>query len=342
MSVLSFKPNIVVDDLLSVLKERNKDIISQRFGIGRKEEGKTLEEIGKKYGITRERVRQIINFSLNTIKENPIMERRKEAFEELKDNLEKRGKILSERDVLEHFSPEPISQRYIYFLLVLGDEFKKFKEDEEFNHRWTIDEEFAHKVHNVLRDLHKEIREEDVIPEQEILNILNKKIENIVRERVNEEILKLWLRLSRLIANNPMGEWGLVSSPHINPRGVRDLIYLVMRKQKEPMHFTEAAEKIKEYFSKKVHLATVHNELIKDPRFVLVGRGLYALKDWGYRPGITKEIIENIIRERGPLTKEEIVEAVLKERHIKENTILINLHNRKYFRRDKDGRYAII
>jgi hypothetical protein len=95
-------------------------------------------------------------------------------------------------------------------------------------------------------------------------------------------------------------------------------------------------------FNKKAHVATTHNELIKDPRFVLVGRGLYALAEWGYAPGIVRDVIAQVIEKNGPLTKEEIVDKVLKERYVKENTIIVNLQNPKYFRRDKDGKYAVM
>ena len=95
-------------------------------------------------------------------------------------------------------------------------------------------------------------------------------------------------------------------------------------------------------FSKKAHIATTHNELIKDPRFVLVGRGLYALSEWGYINGIVKDVITKILDKSGPLTKKEIVEKVMKERYVKENTILVNLQNSKNFKKEKDGKYSLI
>ena len=85
---------------------------------------------------------------------------------------------------------------------------------------------------------------------------------------------------------------------------------------------------------------TVHNELIKDPRFVLVGRGLYALKEWGYEEGQVKDVILKILKEaRKPLPKEEILAGVLKQRMVKENTVLLNLNNKKYFLKTPEGKY---
>jgi len=164
-------------------------------------------------------------------------------------------------------------------------------------------------------------------------------VKELSEEHRDEEVIKRWLRLSKKIGKNPLNEWGKADSKNVKTRGVKDYTYLVMRKHGEPMHFREVAEAITKTFNRKTLAATTHNELIKDPRFVLVGRGRYALKEWGYKPGIVREVIAEILKENGPMTKEEIVDAVLKERFLKRNTILVNLHNAKYFKKLKDGRY---
>jgi DNA-directed RNA polymerase delta subunit len=115
-----------------------------------------------------------------------------------------------------------------------------------------------------------------------------------------------------------------------------------LRKHGSPIHFKEVAKAITAVFSKKAHVATTHNELIKDPRFVLVGRGLYALKEWGYMDGVVKDVIIKLIEKHGPMSKDEIIGKVLKERYVKENTIIINLQNKKYFRKNKDGKYETV
>ena len=122
---------------------------------------------------------------------------------------------------------------------------------------------------------------------------------------------------------------------------MRDYAFLVIRKHGSPIHFREVAKQISIIFKKKAHVATTHNELIKDPRFVLVGRGLYALKEWGYISGVVKDVIRKIIEKNGPLSKEEIIEKVMKERYVKENTIIVNLQNQKFFKKDKTNKYHI-
>src|SRR5580704_15519969 len=66
-----------VSELLEVLDDRERKIIFQRFGLdGGKP--KTLEEVGKKFGVTRERIRQLQNIALAKLrralskKEKPI------------------------------------------------------------------------------------------------------------------------------------------------------------------------------------------------------------------------------------------------------------------------------
>ena len=44
---------------LRKLSDRERRIIVSRFGIGKADEPKTLEEIGALFGLTRERIRQI-------------------------------------------------------------------------------------------------------------------------------------------------------------------------------------------------------------------------------------------------------------------------------------------
>jgi DNA-directed RNA polymerase delta subunit len=154
-----------------------------------------------------------------------------------------------------------------------------------------------------------------------------------------EDVLKRWLSMARVIDCNALGEWGRASSPSINAKGVRDYAYLAMRRHGSPMHFREVSKSILDLFKKKAHPATCHNELIKDNRFVLVGRGLYALRDWGYKEGVVRDVISEILKKEGPLSKQEIFDRVKRERYVKDNTILVNLH--QHFKKQKDGRYTL-
>ena len=122
---------------------------------------------------------------------------------------------------------------------------------------------------------------------------------------------------------------------------MRDYAFLVIRKHGSPIHFRDVADSITKVFNKKAHVATTHNELIKDPRFVLVGRGLYALAEWGYMSGVVRDVIKKVIEKNGPLTRQEVIDKVLKERYVKENTIVVNLQNPKFFKKDEVGKYHL-
>ena len=56
-----------LDGLLSVLDQRERQIIDERFGLSGKKP-LTLEEVGREFGVTRERIRQLQNGALEKLK----------------------------------------------------------------------------------------------------------------------------------------------------------------------------------------------------------------------------------------------------------------------------------
>ena len=340
-TAIKFKPKQVTKRLLAVLPERARNVLIKRYGLGGDAERMTLEAIGGTYDITRERVRQIENYAINNIKKSEAYTKEKEAFDELEAVLHELGGLVSEEDFLNHVSKDESIQNHINFMMILSHQFKREKEDDQFRHRWYIDRDLSDKVHDSLRKLYKNLSDDDLIQESEMISQFLEHIKELSDKYKKEEIIKRWLSVSKKIGRNPLGEWGLSSSPNIRAKGMRDYAFLVIRKHGSPIHFTQVAKAITEIFGKKAHVATTHNELIKDPRFVLVGRGLYALKEWGYISGVVKDVIRKLIEKHGPMTKQEIIEKVLKERYVKENTIAINLQNTKNFKKDKEGKYSI-
>lgn len=338
---IKFKPKQVTKRLLSVLPERAQEVIVARYGLGKDSKRMTLEAIGKKYGITRERVRQIENYAISNIRKSEAYAKEKAVFAELETLLHALGGIIVEESFLNHISKDKGVQNHLNLLLVLGDQFKRRKEDEHFKHRWHVNNELAEQVEESLKKLYKNISNADILSESEIIAAFLDHCKDVSEKYKNEEIIKRWLHLSKKIVKNPLGEWGSVDSPNIRTKGMRDYAFLVIRKHGSPIHFTQVAKNIQKLFNKKAHVATTHNELIKDPRFVLVGRGLYALSEWGYISGVVKDVIKKIIEKNGPLTKEEIIEKVMKERYVKENTIMVNLQNPKFFKKDSSGKYAL-
>jgi hypothetical protein len=338
---LSFNPKQVVKRLLGSLPDRAQDVIIGRFGLNQTGDDMTLEAIGKKYGITRERVRQIENYAINHIRKADTYEKEQPVLDELKNTINKMGGVVSEEDLLNHLAKDIVTKKYIHFLLVVGDDFSKIKEDVEFKHHWHVDKELAEKIHEALRQLYAKLGDDEIIPESEIVSSFLTYLKDLSNDYKQDEILTRWLSISKNIAKNPLGEWGKSKSSNIKTKGVRDYAYLILRKHGSPVHFREVAKLIGDVFNKKAHVATTHNELIKDPRFVLVGRGLYALKEWGYSTGVVRDVIKDILKKEGPLSKEQVLEKVMKERYVKANTIMVNLQNPKFFKKNKQGLYII-
>ncbi|HEY4515939.1 MAG TPA: sigma factor-like helix-turn-helix DNA-binding protein [Candidatus Paceibacterota bacterium] len=336
---LNFKPKDITKRLLSILSKRGQDVLISRYGLGSKSSKLTLDAIGKKYNITRERVRQIENHSLITIRKSKVYKDAEPIFTELKEVLLGLGGLVSEKDLLSHLGKDLNTQNHFHFLLVVGEDFKREKEDEEFKRRWHVDAELSNKIKSALRKLYSNLADDELVLESDLINSFLEEIKDLNEKYKNDEVIKRWLSISHKIGKNPLGEWGRSSSSNVNAKGMRDFAFLVIRKHGSPIHFKDVAKAITQYFNKKAHVATTHNELIKDPRFVLVGRGLYALSEWGYMSGVVKDVIKKILEKEGSMSKEKIIEKVLKERYVKENTILVNLQNPKYFKKDSSNRY---
>lgn len=341
-NTITFKPKQITKKILSELPERAYEVIVNRFGLTDDAERKTLEAIGKKYGITRERVRQIENSALAIIRKSETFKNEKSAFEELKTLIHSLGAIVSEQDLLNHISKDKIIQNHIHLYLTLGDDFTKHKEDECFNTCWSVSHEVSDEIRRSLKSLYENLSDDELIPESELISKFLNEISLLSEEYKNEEIARRWLNVSKKMDKNPLGEWGKSSSSSIKTRGVKDYAFLMMRKHGSPMHFREVSNAVADTFSKKCHTATCHNELIKDPRFVLVGRGIYALSEWGYKIGVVRDVIKELLQKNGPMSKEDIVDQVMKERYLKKNTILVNLQNSKYFKKNKNGLYVAV
>jgi len=338
---LNFKPKNITKHLLSALPDRAKLVVTKRYGLDKDNERMTLEAIGEMYSITRERVRQIEHAALQNIRKSAFYKQEKPVFDELTFIMEQLGGIISEDDLLKSLAKDKSTQNHIHFLLVVGEGFKKEKEDPEFKHRWHIDSQLAKKIHDALRKLYKNLSDDDLIPEAEMIEMFLEQLKDVNDKYLSEEVAKRWLNISKNLAKNPLGEWGKAESQNIKTKGIRDYAFLAMRKHGSPIHFRDIAKLIEKLFDKKAHIATTHNELIKDKRFVLVGRGLYALAEWGYVSGVVKDVIKKMLEKHGPMTKDEIVQKVMKERYVKENTILVNLQNSKHFKKDKEGKYVL-
>ena len=339
--MISFKPKQVTKKLLSALTDRAKDVLEKRYGLGKDEETCTLESIGQTYGITRERVRQIENYGISTIQKSATYKEFEPVFQELQAIISTLGGgLIAEHILLDEITKDPSVRNHVYFLLIVGIPFYRSKENTSYTHRWYTEKKIADMVEKTLAKLHTNLKREDLVSEEEILKRFKDELIEIA-DKHDEVILKRWLQISKDIAANPLGEWGHSASPNVKVKGIRDYAYLVVKRHGSPMHFREVAEAIQTLFDKKAHTATCHNELIKDERFVLVGRGLYALTEWGYSAGVVKDVLQAILEQYGPLSREEIIDKVRKERYVKDNTIVVNLQDATLFKKLSNGTYTV-
>ncbi|MBX4197485.1 hypothetical protein KW801_02940 [Candidatus Saccharibacteria bacterium] len=329
----------VVQDILGTIeREREREIIARRFGLFDRRE--TLEQIGELLGITRERVRQL---------EKAVVTRLKAAAEQdlpnikvieaaLSAHLAQMGKVARISDLAQRLSPtnSKTDQAQVAFLSNLSPGLAVIDDNDHFFHSVGLASEHTEKT----------IRERV----SKIIDAINEIGEptdiKSVADKVGNSDVKHTQALAGISKNiaSLNGRWGLVKWPMVNPKNIRDKIYVILHDNKKPMHFNEIAEAIKGSNLKRKDVTTqaIHNELIKDPRFVLIGRGIYALKEWGFKKGTVSDVIAEVLRkEGGPLHRDEIVRRVLKSRHVKETTILLNLQSKPQFKRVAKATYTL-
>ncbi len=323
-------------NLLQALPSRSNEVLSRRFGLNGKS-AETLQSIGNDLGITRERVRQLEKSGFLKLKDFKEDKNLAKAFSYFEKYLQEKGGLKREDILLCDLSNET-NRNFVYFLLVLGNMFHRFGDNEELYPFWAKEKEqegavlsLVKKVKDFFQKEKRPLCFEDVFAEF---------------SGCSPVFLSACLEIAKAVGQGPLGNFGLVTWPEVKPRGVRDAAYLVLKKTGQPLHFREIAQTANtlpgELFAKRKMLPqTIHNELIRDPRFVLVGRGIYGLNEWGYTPGTVKEVIFNVLKDAPSLSKEEILQEVQKQRVVKPNTVFLNLSDKEYFLKDQSGKYAL-
>ena len=328
---------IVQDILESIEREREREIIARRFGLFDRKE--TLEQIGELLGITRERVRQL---------EKSVISRLKGSAKELPHVLEVQTTLLAKLKELgdtarittlsNHLTAENTrtDQSRLAFLTEICPEISAISEDDNFYQSAGITT--THDEATIKGEVAKLV---------DAIGKAGKPLETVELTKQasmsNETYTTALASTSKQLATLN-GRWGLVKWPTVNPKNIRDKIYVILSENGKHMHFNEIAKAIKDSDFKRKDVTTqaIHNELIKDKRFVLIGRGIYALKEWGYKKGTVADIISQVLREAGePLHRDEIVKRVLKSRFVKETTILLNLQSKDQFKRVAKATYEL-
>ncbi|MBI5621763.1 hypothetical protein HY933_02785 [Candidatus Falkowbacteria bacterium] len=367
----------LLTNLLSALTPREKDVLERRHSLLREAKRKeTLEKIGHDYNVTRERVRQIERDGIGKLHQQSgtaaVAQELMHIEEIVKKFLKKYGGVMQEDHLLDNLidfygisagnlSSEEVShhKRSLAFVIshLLAEKFERVDTLDEYHPTWKLKETPWQLVEDVIAQLvtlidshGRPVSIDELLTKlksHSFYSNLNTRMGTAAAMQKDmmdlDEAILSYLRTSKKIKKNLYNQVGLAHWSTITPKRMADKIYLVMKEAGTPLHFTAIAEMINaaHFDHKKALPATIHNELILDDRYVLIGRGIYALKEWGYQPGTVAEVITTVLRAAGPLTKEQIIEAVGKQRVVKKATVNLALMNKDKFKKLPDKMYTI-
>lgn len=327
----------MIKEMFMVLTEKEQDVITRRFSLNNQPK-QTLEKIGESFSVTRERVRQIENIALSKLRRTINNTKFYRINKLAKEIITQRGGIMLEEELISEMLSVFLKKgdadaNIIKLSMVIDPELVKQDKSDVFFPFWSFNTITVPEVRQINDSCISLLKKKtDVIEEMKVITEL-KGIFSRKEMDVSDKTLLGALSVDKRLKKVESG-WGLIEWRHINPRSIRDKAYIVLKNAKKPLHFVEIANRISEvgFDRKVVTVQAVHNELIRCEKFVLVGRGLYVLKEWGYKEGTVADVIEDILNEKGePMTKQEIIEAVLKQRHVRIGTISLNLQKNPHF-----------
>ena len=330
-----------VAEIISLIdQEREREIITRRFGLYDRRE--TLEQIGELLGITRERVRQLEKAILIRLKlaaedgKTEIVGVLEKSFIRALSEMGRAARVSDLADKIYNRATNQQERSHVAFIATLAPSLTVIDENDNYYQSVAIseygdDKKLKARIDEVVK-LIKEVKEPQTV--DQLFDKLNYEHPSQIASLAS---------VSKQLAHLK-DRWGLAKWPTVNPKNIRDKIYVILADNGKPMHFSEIAKSIKgsEFKRKDVTTQAIHNELIKDKRFVLIGRGIYALDNWGYSKGTVSDIIADVLKKsKEPLHRDEIVKRVLKSRQVKETTILLNLQSKPQFKRVAKATYVL-
>ena len=335
----------LLDDLFMVLTEKEAMVIRRRFAL-QGQPKQTLEKIGKHFKVTRERIRQIEGIALSKLRRTVRTTKLNEVNELAKSILRVHGGLMREDELISQVlkrmpNSTELDGAVLRLSYSIDSEMNSSGHSGTFVPFWRLEslamEDVSLIVDHIVKILKKRktcMKKEELISAVQGLNLFKDRIPS-------KELISSSLTIDERLREIDDG-WGLTEWRFVRPRSIRDKVEIILRKAGTPLHFMEIANRIREarFDHKNVTVQAVHNELIRYPQFVLVGRGLYALREWGYEPGTVADVIEAILQEKGPLSKKEIISEVAKQRTVKVGTISLNLQKMPYFVRVGRAVYA--
>ena len=326
-------------DILKSLSDKEKLVIEKRIWLDW--EKQTLQNIGDSFSpaITRERVRQIEDSGIKKIgriiKATELSQIQDFAKQVLKDHagLLVKDKLINA--IIQNIVLQKEVNASIIETIIMSD-FDLIKSKPKLGtHTYFYLPEVGKKS---IELIHKEAvsilkKKKDVMDKNSLYELIKLNLKDITTFKT--VFIDGVMDIFEDIVKGEENLIGLTKWKILNPKTLKDKAVYILRKEKIPMHFVSIANKITEKMGESVKVNTVHNELIRNEDFVLVGRGIYALKDWGiYKPGAVIDVIVDVMKKHWEaMSTEEVIAKVLKVRKVKSSTIYMNLQNRKLIQR---------
>ncbi|GIW66019.1 MAG: hypothetical protein KatS3mg094_538 [Candidatus Parcubacteria bacterium] len=331
-----------LDDLISNLDLRQKDIFKKRFGLDDKQY--TLAELGRNYNLTRERIRQIQSNILKNIHEKIYSHNflQKDFLYHLNKylgNLKIKRLEYIKLKFKENYNFDLGELKILELFLRIHPQVYLFEENEIYNNFIYLQEEYFRNLNNFTKHIINFFDKEKVISEIEFLEFLKGEIFNHFKIETGIDEIYEFIRLFKIIRKNPFNEFGYIKNKRILPSSLIDKIRLILSFEKRPLSFYEIYKKLNEInkiddefihqvWKKKYSLRTVHyilNSYKKE--FVLVGRGVYTLKDCGIKEGKLIDIITELVKENNGLSLDDLLDNLKKQQRIfSKNTFLIYVY----------------
>lgn len=338
MAAINSKINLsdIIEEMFLVLTSKEKDVIIKRFSLDNKPR-KTLESIGQQFSVTRERIRQIEKIALAKLRRTVQTTKLNFVNDIANKVISEHGGVLLESKLISEIlniikSSDDVDANIIKLALNINSIIEIAEKTNFYNPFWRYKEIDLGTISSIIETGIKILKKKgEVLSDSKLIIQMRQQLGDTIKDYSDPMIISC-LEVDKRLKKIPEG-FGLMAWRHINPRSIRDKAYIVLKKEKSPLHFVEIANKIMEAgFDKKVVTTqAVHNELIRYDQFVLVGRGLYTLKEFGFEKGTVADVIESLLKNKSPMTKQEIIEGVLKQRQVKKGTISLNLQKNPQF-----------
>ena len=330
-----------VQDFLLLLTQKERFVVERRFNLDNKEKA-TLEEIGQHFSVTRERIRQIEKNALTKLRRNLENCRLIDISDQAFQLIEEAGGVMREDALISKLitNQQDIGIETLQLILTIDKRFQRLPNTVLFYPYLKLANISQDDVETLCKQGYGHLSK---LKETLSLDQLYKAVVQDKQLSIDKTLFASLIQIDKKIKliNNDL--IGLFEWRHINPRTLRDKIYFVLRSSMAPMHFVNIANQIIEYQfdKKKINLQAVHNELIRHNDFILIGRGIYGLSEWGFKSGTVAEVITSILKNKDSMSQDEIISEVLKQRKVKPITVVLSLKNKENFVRIGRKQYAL-